>query len=118
MLPKHSLRCPHASTSGALGDKSALMLSHHGLLIAAPTIEEACVKALAFERAAKMQLLAAAAGKIQPIEVKLGKEAHDWILKPKRNTAAFNHYARRALRNPHNRDCIELSASGAAFGRS
>jgi hypothetical protein len=27
-----------------------------------------------------MQLLAAAAGKIQPIEVELGKEAHDWIL--------------------------------------
>src|SRR5262245_21237225 len=41
--------------SGALGDKGALMLSYHGLLIAAPTIEEACVKALAFERAAKMQ---------------------------------------------------------------
>jgi L-fuculose-phosphate aldolase len=101
--------------SGALGDKSALMLSHHGLLIAGPTIEEACVKALAFERAAKMQLLAAAAGKIQPIKVEFGKEAHDWILKPKRNTAAFNYYARRALRNLHNRDCIELSADGAAF---
>jgi L-fuculose-phosphate aldolase len=94
--------------SGALGDKSALMLSHHGLLIASATIEEACVKALAFERAAKMHLLAAAAGKIQPIDVALGKEAHDWILKPRRNTAAFNYYARRALRNPHNRDCIEL----------
>jgi L-fuculose-phosphate aldolase len=94
--------------SGALGDKSALMLSHHGLLIASATIEEACVKALAFERAAKMHLLAAAAGKIQPIDVALGKEAHDWILKPRRNTAAFNYYARRALRNPHNHDCIEL----------
>jgi L-fuculose-phosphate aldolase len=103
--------------SSALGDKSALMLSHHGLLIAAPTIEEACVKALAFERAAKMQLLAAAAGKIQPIDVALGKEAHDWILKPRRNTAAFNYYARRALRNPHNRDCIELPAGHARLGR-
>jgi len=99
--------------SSALGDKGALMLSHHGLLIAAPTIEEACVKALAFERAAKMQLLASAAGKIQPIEVKLGREAHDWILKPRRNTAAFNYYARRALRNPTNRDCIELSLGEA-----
>jgi L-fuculose-phosphate aldolase len=99
--------------SSSLGNKSALMLSHHGLLIAAPTIEEGCVKALAFERAAKMQLLAAAAGKIQPIEVELGKEAHDWILKPRRNTAAFNYYARRSLRNPHNRDCIELSAGEA-----
>ena len=96
--------------SSALGNKSALMLSHHGLLIAAPTIEEACIKALAFERAAKMQLIAAAAGKIKPIEVELGKEAHDWILKPRRNTAAFNYYARRALRKPINHDCIELCA--------
>lgn len=103
--------------SGALGDKSALMLSHHGLLIASPTIEEACVKALAFERAAKMHLMAAAAGKIQPIDVELGKEAHDWILKPKRNTAAFNYYARRALRNTHNRDCIKLPAGHARLGQ-
>lgn len=94
--------------SAALGNKSALMLSHHGLLIASPSIEEACVKAMAFERAAKMHLLAAAAGKIQPIDVELGKEAHDWILKPKRNTAAFNYYSRRALRNPHNKGCIDL----------
>ena len=103
-----------------------------------------------------MQLLAAAAGKIQRIGVELGKEAHDWILKPKRNdellftefegvdavhhvppgiyfaarsnaraltlassmdTAAFNCYVRRALRNPHNKDCIELSAADAAFGQ-
>jgi L-fuculose-phosphate aldolase len=102
--------------SGALGDKSALMLSHHGLLIAAPTIEEACVKALAFERAAKMQLLASAVGKIQPIAPELGKEAHDWILKPSRNTATFNYYARRALRNPLNRDCIDLPAGHARLG--
>ena len=33
----------------------------------------------------RCKLLAAAAGKIQPIEVELGKKAHDWILKPKRN---------------------------------
>jgi L-fuculose-phosphate aldolase len=92
--------------SSALGNKSALMLSHHGLLIAASTVEEACIKALAFERTAKMQLLAGAVGKIQPIEAELGKEAHDWLLRPKRNTATFNYYARRALRNPQNRDCI------------
>lgn len=102
--------------SGALSNKSALMLPHHGLLIAAPTIEEACVKALAFERAAKMHLLAAAAGKIKPIDVELGKEARDWLLKPKRNTAAFNYYARRALRNPYNRDCIALPTGPAAVG--
>lgn len=103
--------------SGALGSKSAVMLSHHGLLVAAPTIEEACVKALAFERAARMQLLASAAGKIQPIRPELGKEAHDWVLKPRRSAAAFAYYARRALRNPQNRDCIELPPGPARQGR-
>ncbi|MEC5215054.1 L-fuculose-phosphate aldolase [Polaromonas sp. CG_9.5] len=71
--------------SKALGSKRALMLSHHGLLIAASSVEEACVLGIAFERAAKMQLLAAAAGKVQPIDHSLGREAHDWILRPKRN---------------------------------
>ncbi|MGH7037401.1 MAG: class II aldolase/adducin family protein, partial [Stellaceae bacterium] len=103
--------------SSALGGKTALMLSHHGLLIAAPTIEEACVKALAFERAAKMQLLASAAGKIQPIQPELGKEAHDWVLKPRRSTAAFNYYARRALRNSQNQDCIAPPPGHARQGR-
>ncbi|MFP3499818.1 class II aldolase/adducin family protein, partial [Pseudomonas sp. SIMBA_059] len=42
----------------AIGDKRAILLSHHGLLIAGGSIEEACVLALLFERAAKMQLLA------------------------------------------------------------
>lgn len=37
----------------AIGDKRAILLSHHGLLIAGRSIEEACVLALLFERAAK-----------------------------------------------------------------
>ncbi len=92
--------------SGALGSKRALMLSHHGLLVAGQSVEEACVLAIAFERAARMQLLAMAGGEIQPIDPALGKEAHDWILRPKRNTVAFEYYARRALKNPRNADCL------------
>ena len=83
-----------------------MLLSHHGLLVAASTIEEACVLSIAFERAAKMQLLAMNAGEIQPIDPALGKEAHDWILRPTRNTVAFEYYARRGLKNLHNADCI------------
>lgn len=90
----------------ALGSKRALMLSHHGLLIAGSSVEEACVLAIAFERAARMQLLASGAGKIQPIDPKLGSEAHDWVLRPKRNTIAFEYYARRSLKKPHNADCL------------
>ncbi|QCI10766.1 aldolase [Pseudomonas putida] len=84
--------------SRAIGDKRAILLSHHGLLIAGGSIEEACVLALLFERAAKMQLLAMAAGEIRPIPQALGQEAHDWISTPKRHGAAFSYYARRALR--------------------
>ncbi len=84
--------------SAALGSKRAILLSHHGMLIAAGSVEEACVLALQFERAARMQLLAMAAGKIQPIPPALGREAHDWILTPKRSQVGFSYYARRALR--------------------
>lgn len=84
--------------SAALGDKRAILLSHHGMLVAATTIEEACVLSLQFERAARMQLLAMSAGTIQPIPPELGAEAHDWILTPKRSQIGFAYYARRALR--------------------
>ncbi|AYD65843.1 aldolase [Achromobacter sp. B7] len=84
--------------SAALADKRAILLSHHGMLIAAGSVEEACVLALQFERAARMQLLAMSAGKIQPIPPALGREAHDWILTPKRSQVGFSYYARRALR--------------------
>jgi L-fuculose-phosphate aldolase len=84
--------------SGALGDKRSLLLAHHGLLVAGRTVEEACVIALAFERAAKMQLAAMAAGAIQPINQALATEARDWINTPKRNSVAFAYYARRTIK--------------------
>ena len=91
--------------SAAIGDKRALLLAHHGLLIACSSIEEACLLALAFERAARMQLLAAAAGHIQPIDPDLGREAHDWILRGQRSAVGFAYYARRSLRR--NAECLE-----------
>ncbi|WP_439892931.1 aldolase (plasmid) [Ralstonia sp. 25C] len=90
--------------TAALGNKHALLLSHHGLLVAARTVEEACVLSMAVERAAKMQLIAMAAGQIRPIDPSLGREARDWINRPKRNMAAFSYYARRAL--PFHADCL------------
>lgn len=92
--------------SAALGNKRALLLSHHGLLIATASLEEACVLGIAFERAAKQQLWAMGAGKIQPIDPALAREAHDWVLRPKRNAASFAYYARRSLREPRNSDCL------------
>ncbi|MBS0422914.1 MAG: aldolase [Proteobacteria bacterium] len=91
--------------SQAIGDKHALLLAHHGLLIASSSIEKGCILALAFERAARMQLLAASAGTIQPIDSALGREAHDWILRGQRNAVTFAYYARRTLKK--NADCLQ-----------
>ncbi len=90
--------------SEALGAKRAILLSHHGQLVACGTVEEACVLALTFEKAARLQLLASAAGKIQPIDEALGREAHDWLLGKKRVQATFAYYARRALKD--HPDCL------------
>lgn len=91
--------------SAALGDKRAILLSHHGMLVTGKTVEEACVLALLMERAAKMQLAAMSAGTIKPIPQELGKEAHDWISTPKRHAVTFGYYARRALRT--HPDCLD-----------
>lgn len=90
--------------TAALGAKRAILLSHHGQLSTGASIEEACVIAQLIERAAKLQLLAMAAGTIKPILPELGREAHDWISKPKRHGAAFNYYARQNLRQ--HADCL------------
>ena len=91
--------------SKAIGSKRALLLAHHGLLIACQDIEEACILSISFEKAARMHLLAAAAGKIQPIDPELGREARDWILRGQRSSVSFAYYARRSLRN--NADCLQ-----------
>lgn len=84
--------------SDAIGDKRAILLAHHGMLVATKTIEEACILSLLFERTARMQLLAMSAGEIKPIEPELGREAHDWILKPRRSEIGFEYYVRRVMK--------------------
>jgi L-fuculose-phosphate aldolase len=93
-----------AIISAALGNKRAVLLAHHGQLVTGATIEEACNLAVLIERAAKIQLMAMAAGAIQAIPEVLGREAHDWISTRKRDQATFAYYARRALRQ--HSDCL------------
>jgi L-fuculose-phosphate aldolase len=83
--------------SAALGDKKAVLLAHHGHVIAGSSIEEACSLGILIERAAKLQLTAMAAGRIKQLPDQLAREAHDWTLTPKRSQANFAYYARRAL---------------------
>ena len=83
--------------SAALGDKKAILLAHHGQIIAGASVEEACSLAVLIERAAELQLAAMAAGTIKELPERLAREAHDWTLRPARSQANFAYYARRAL---------------------
>jgi L-fuculose-phosphate aldolase len=82
----------------ALGDKRSILLAHHGQLCAGETVEQAAVLAFHFERAAKMQLQAMAAGEIKPLPPEAGRQAHDYRLKEAPLNATFHYYARKVLR--------------------
>jgi L-fuculose-phosphate aldolase len=84
--------------SEALGSKRAILLAHHGQLVAGNTVEEAAVLALFIERAARLQVLARAIGPIKPIKPELAQEAHDYRLKPKAIGATFHYFARSVLK--------------------
>lgn len=86
-----------ALISGALGDKRSILLAHHGQLSTGETIEQAAVLAFHFERAAKMQLDAMAAGEIKPLPSEAGRHARDYRLNPAPLNATFHYYARRVL---------------------
>lgn len=83
--------------SQAIGDKKAILLAHHGQIVAGASVEEACSLAVLIERAAALQLAAMAAGTIKELPADLAREAHDWTLLPNRSAANFAYYARRAL---------------------
>ena len=86
--------------AGALKDKNALLLAHHGLLVTGQAIEEATYRAIFFERAARIQLLAMATGKaIKKISQEKGQEARDWRVRQGPINAHFNYFVRRSLRN-------------------
>ena len=85
--------------SKALGQKRAILLAHHGQLVACPTIEEAAVLAVFMERAAKMQIRARAIGPIRPIRPELAREARQYRLKSKAIEATFNYFGRQILRD-------------------
>jgi L-fuculose-phosphate aldolase len=79
----------------ALGDKHAIILAHHGYLVAGETVAESCYLAVYLERAARMQLRAAAAGKIRPVPGDLAKEAGAYLRKHSIMNATFDYYRRQ-----------------------
>jgi L-fuculose-phosphate aldolase len=81
--------------SGALGDAKTILLANHGLLTTGSYVEEAAYLAVFFERAARMQLRAMAAGGYQEVKPELAEEARDFLLQPSIVRATFAYWSRR-----------------------
>ncbi len=84
--------------STALGGKANILLAHHGLLTTGDTIETAVYRAVHFERAARLQLDAEAAGRIRPVDPGHAAEARRFLLKPEIVNATVALWSRRAAR--------------------
>ena len=82
--------------SGALGDAKCILLANHGLLTVGASVEEATYLAVFFERAARMQLRAMAAGGFKEVEPALAEEARAFLLQPSIVRATFAYWRRRA----------------------
>ena len=81
--------------SGALGNAKSILLANHGLLTAGSSVEEATYLAVFFERAARMQLLAMAAGGFKEVKPELAEEARDFLLQPAIVRGTFAYWARK-----------------------
>ena len=84
--------------SGALGNAKTILLSNHGLLTAGASIEEATYLAVFFERAARMQIRAMAAGGYKEVKPELAEEARAFLLQPSIVRGTFAYWARRSSR--------------------
>ena len=82
--------------SGALGSAKTILLSNHGLLAAGASIEEATYLAVFFERAARMQIRAMAAGGFKEVKTELAEEARTFLLQPSIVRGTFAYWARRS----------------------
>jgi len=81
--------------SSALGEAKTILLANHGLLAAGAGIEEATYLAVFFERAARMQLRAMAAGGFKEVRKELAEEARDFLLQPSIVRGTFAYWSRK-----------------------
>jgi L-fuculose-phosphate aldolase len=81
--------------SAALGDAKSILLANHGLLTTGNSVEEATYLAVFFERAARMQLAAMAAGGYREVKPELAAEAREFLLQPSIVRGTFAYWARR-----------------------
>jgi len=82
--------------SGALGEAKTILLANHGLLAAGASVEEATYLSVFFERAARMQLRAMAAGGFNEVKPELAEEARRFLLQPSIVRGTFAYWLRSA----------------------
>ena len=85
--------------SAALGSAKTILLANHGLLATGTTVEEAAYLAVFFERAARMQLRAMAAGGFKEVKPELAEEAREFLLQPSIVKGTFAYWARATSSN-------------------
>jgi len=98
--------------SAALGEKKTILLANHGLITTGSSIEEAAYLAFFFERAAALQLAAAAAGTIHPVDADKAREARDFLLKPKIVEMTFAYLGRKVLKDGAAQAWTDMGADG------
>jgi L-fuculose-phosphate aldolase len=86
--------------SGALGKKKTILLANHGLLTTGAYVEEAAYLAVFFERAARMELRALAAGGIKEPKPELLRESGEFLLQPSIVKGTFAYWSRKSGSDP------------------
>ena len=84
--------------AGALADKHAILLAHHGLLAAGRSVAEAAFLAVFIERMARLQLDAARVGGIRPVAADEARRARDFLRTDRIMGLTFDAWARKAAR--------------------
>ena len=83
--------------SEALGDKMSILLAHHGYLTGGRTVAEASFLSIYLERAARMQIRAASAGAIKPVDPGLAAESRDFVRSALVVDTTFAYFARKVV---------------------
>jgi len=77
--------------------KKCALLGHHGIISAGKSIEEALYLTIMLEKGAQMQLRAAAAGPIKPVDKTLAPAAHDFLMQDALVNATFDSWGRMTM---------------------
>lgn len=89
---------PGKAMARALGPKSCMVLKNHGLLTAATSIPAAVILADTMEREAEMQLMAMAAGKLDPPSPEGSKRSKGYLFNDLMFGRAWTYLMRRLAR--------------------